>query len=232
MMTANSAVEKLLLSAPLTKILVGDFGSGKTELALNFSLCLRDHGYEVTIVDLDLVKPYFRTRESQEMLEQRGVHVAAPIKRYAHADLPVLPEGLTRVFHAPQHPVIVDVGGSDGAIVLGQLQPQLTASGYQAWLVVNACRPFTSTVAGVRAMLQNIQRAAQIRITGLINNTNLGRDTTVNEVQRGRRVAAQVQQETGLPLLLSVVPHWLEPPAAGEEPLFSLQPQIMYPWMV
>ena len=231
-MAVRDPLEKLLLSAPLVKVLVGDFGSGKTELALNFSLYLREHDHAVTIVDLDLVKPYFRTRESREMLEQLGVRVVAPPKRYAHADLPVLPEGLTRVLHAPPEPVIIDVGGSDAAIVLAQLQPYLADSGYQAWLVLNACRPFTSTAAGVRAMVQEIQGAAQIRITGLINNTNLGRDTTEDEVARGRRIAVQVQQETGLPLLLTVVPHWLAPAAASLEPSFTLKPQIKYPWMV
>lgn len=230
-MAAVSAVEKLLLSAPLVKVLVGDFGSGKTELALNFTLYLREHGHKVTIVDLDLVKPYFRTRESQEMLEQLGVQVVAPSKRYANADLPVLPEGLTRVLYAPQEAVIIDVGGSDAAIVLGQLQPYLAGSGYQAWLVINACRPFTSTAAGVQAMLQDIQRASQIRITGLINNTNLGRDTTMREVARGRRIAAQVERETGLPLLFTVMPHWLASEAA-DGPIFTLKPQIKYPWMV
>lgn len=227
-------VEKALIAGPLVKILIGDFGSGKTELTLNFAYYLRQRGHHVTVIDLDLVKPYFHTRENKAELEKQGIRVVASATRYAQADVPVMPQGLTAVLDNAAGPVLIDAGGGDSAIVLGQLHDRLRQTGYFAWLVVNACRPFTSSAAGVVGVMQDIERAAHIQVAGLINNTNLGPETTLREVNRGREVVSQVAQETGLPFVLTVIPHWLQEETLeeGEEPFFVLQPQIKYPWMI
>ena len=112
---------ELLAQGPRIKVFVGEFGSGKTELAVNYSLQLKQLGHQTAVVDIDLVKPYFRTRENRSLLEERGVLVVAPNRKLAHADLPIMPEDLTRILYDEQYQVVMDVGGGESAIVLGQL---------------------------------------------------------------------------------------------------------------
>lgn len=214
------------------RILIGEFGSGKTELALNYSAWLRAQGQRTAVVDLDLVKPYFRTRESRQWLEERQVELVAPDPRYAHSDLPLLPQQFGQVAADDSCQVVIDVGGGDAAIALGQYQGLLTQQGYEAWMVVNTCRPFTQTAEEICERAQNISALARLRLSGLVCNANLGAETTWEHIEEGLPLVVAAAARLSLPVRMVVVPHWLAAkPHAWPHPLFVLQPQTHYPWM-
>ena len=214
------------------RIFIGEFGSGKTELALNYSAWLREQGLKTAVVDLDVIKPYFRTRESQQWLTQKEIELVAPEARFAHSDLPILPPQFQRVAADASYQVVVDVGGGDAAIALGQYQSMLEQQGYEAWMIINTRRPFTQSVAEICQRSREITSVAKLQLSGLVCNTNLGAETTWAEVEEGIALVQQAAQELSLPLRMVVVPQWLaEKAAALPHRVFVLEPQTRYPWM-
>jgi len=193
---------------PRIKVLVGEFGSGKTELAVTLAAYMQQSGMAAAVVDMDLVKPYFRTREHKSRLEAQGVTVVAPPVKLAHADLPVMPTDLTRVLLSPDYRVVMDVGGAKSAIVLGQMRDRIRQNGAEILMVVNICRPFSATVADIVAAIANIEAASGMAVTGLVSNTNLGAETTVEQVMEGLQMTRQVSAVKGLPLRWLVAPGW------------------------
>jgi len=196
-----------VLTAPVT-VLVGNFGTGKSEIAVNLALAMRARGDEVTLVDLDLVKPYFRSRLMKADLEQLGIAVITPQGDRYFADLPILvPEvrGAVARSHAGGGRTILDVGGDDvGARVLGSLPGLGEASRTDVVFVVNGNRPFAETCPAVVTMIREIEAAAHIGITGLIANTHLIDETTPETVAAGLALADEVSAATGLPILFGV----------------------------
>lgn len=219
-----------LLSAKRVTIFVGEFGSGKTELAVNYALYLKQNGYSTAIVDIDIIKPYFRTRENRSVLEAQGVRVIAPDVRLAHADLPILPQNLFPVLHDTAMHVVMDVGGGESSIALGQISPQLAAVDYEALLVVNTCRPFTSTVEGIIDTISRIEQASQLTISGLISNTNLAEETNLAQIQRGLAITEEAAQQLQLPVRAVIVPEGLSK-SEFALPMFVLKRYTHYPWM-
>ncbi|MBP2640866.1 MAG: hypothetical protein H6Q66_1817 [Firmicutes bacterium] len=224
--------EKLLRGNSRVKILMGEFGSGKTELAINYALALRDQGADTAIVDIDLVKPYFRTRENSMILQKHGVLLVAPDKNLANADLPILPHELSRILHGTNHEVVMDVGGGESAIVLGQLCKEFEKSTYQAIMVVNTRRPFTRDKEGIIQTLRRIEKASRLKISGLISNTNLADETTCEHVYEGLQIVEAAAAELQLPILWVVAPEWLAEEVKVDYPLFILKPYTQYPWMI
>jgi hypothetical protein len=216
--------------APRIKVLVGEFGSGKTELAVNLASYMQKSGLMTAVVDMDLVKPYFRTREHQKRLEGEGVTVVAPQAKLAHADLPIMPSDLTRILFSPQYRVVMDVGGAKSAIVLGQVRDRIRDNGCEVLMVVNICRPFSANAKEVVSAMRNIEAASGLAVTGLVSNTNLGAETTQQHVKTGLQVVREVSGATGLPLRWLVVPAWLYGGFLSDEPLLPLQPMTTYPW--
>lgn len=212
-------------------IFVGEFGSGKTELAVNYALQLQQAGQATAIVDMDLVKPYFRTRENRELLEKNGVTVIAPDPRLSHADLPILPQNLNELFSQTTGRVVMDAGGGESAIALGQLKRYFDQTSYQALLVVNTRRPFTASAAGIRDTLQRIEQVSRLKISGLVSNTNLGAETTAEQVTAGLAIVEQAAAALNLPVKWLVVPAWLAGSVQSSRPLFILTPYTHYPWM-
>lgn len=220
-----------LLGKSRINIIIGEFGSGKTELAVNYSIGLAQNGHKIAVVDFDLVKPYFRTRESRALLEKSGVVVVAPEQHLAHSDLPIMPSNLFRVMYDKECNVVIDVGGGDSAISLGQLNQQLNENGYQAHLVVNTLRPFTNTADDIVNMLQRIERVSRLKVSGFICNTNLAQETTVDHVLNGLKTVESAAKSLELPINLVVIPEWLENKVSITYPLFILKPYTQYPWM-
>jgi len=223
--------EKLLKGGSRVKILVGEFGSGKTELAMNFALTLRSQGADTAIVDIDLVKPYFRTRDHDHILQKQGVVLIGPDKRLSNADLPVLPHELSRILYETKYQVIMDVGGGESAIVLGQLHQQLEAAAYQASMVINTCRPFTKDKDSIIFTLRRIEQVSRLKISGLISNTNLSKETTCSHVYEGLKTVEAVAAEIQLPIVCVVIPEWLAGKVEVDYPLFILKQNIQYPGM-
>ncbi|MCX7780239.1 MAG: hypothetical protein N2491_04865 [Negativicutes bacterium] len=212
-------------------IFVGEFGSGKTELTVNYALQLARQGLKTAVVDIDLVKPYYRTRELSETLEANGVLVVAPEKRLAYADLPVLPSQLVRILEDPSYHVVIDVGGGESAIVLAQFRRQIAQMSPAVFMVVNTRRPFTSNETGIVNTLRKIEAVSGLRVTGLVSNTNLGPETAAEHVLAGYVTVDAAAKHLNLPVAWVVVPHWLDGNITLDCPVFILRPYTQYPWM-
>jgi len=183
--------------------IVGGYGSGKSEVSVNLSRYLIESGQgPVAIADLDIVNPYFRSREAAEKLEELGIRTLNPKGEQHHADLPIiLPEVKGAIQQFPGT-VILDVGGDDaGARVLSSLADAFPANEYELFLVLNANRPFTADVASCQKMIEMIERSARLSFTGIISNTHLLENTTADTVMAGVELAHEVSQESGLPLV-------------------------------
>lgn len=213
------------------KIFMGEFGSGKTEFAVNYALKLKAQGLDTAIVDLDLVKPYFRVRENRALLERKAVKVVAAADRLSDADLPIMPQDLTRVLCQQERQVIIDVGGYKGAIVLGQLRNNFSENHYEALLVVNTRRPFTDCAEGIIKVIEDIENVSRLKFTGLISNTNLTEETTVDHIMEGISILEEVSNRTGLPINWVVVPKELAETVSDKYPVFLLERYTHYPWM-
>lgn len=181
-------------------VFTGGFGSGKTETALNYALSLRGRGEEVTVVDLDVINPYFRVRAVRESLENKGIKVISPGGKLSGADVPALPAAIYGIFKGPGH-AVVDVGGDDiGSIALGRFREQLNAEPCNIFFVVNSCRPNTSDQSGIIRMLRGIEKTSRLKVNAFICNTNLGRQTDAKTILEGYGFIAGVASQLGLPV--------------------------------
>ena len=201
--TTTRATALDALKAPVT-VLVGHFGAGKTELAANLAIGFAERGETVSLVDADLVKPYFRSRLLRDELGDCGVDLVAPQGDQFYADLPILvPEvaGAVGQAEAGLRRVVIDAGGAEvGARVLGAVgglrNPELT----DVLFVVNGNRPFAEDVPSIVRMLRDVEQASKLRVNGLIANTHLLGETTPGVITIGLELAGAVSQELGLPV--------------------------------
>ena len=182
--------------------LVGDYGSGKTEVAVNLSLWLKQHHNEraIAIADLDLVNPYFRSREAAAPLEQAGVEVVMPRGGQQYADLPILLPRIKGLIRDDSTLAVLDVGGDEaGSRVLAGLAGSFAPERHQLWFVVNTNRPFNDTPGGCLRTIGRIEAATGLRVTGLVGNTHLMDETSPEMVREGVRVAEAVAAELDVP---------------------------------
>ena len=182
----------------------GHYGSGKTNIAVNYALHLRRQGLDVTIADLDIVNPYFRSKDSTDVLEAEGVRVIALPFANSSVDLPALPSSAYSVVQDRTRYAVLDIGGDDrGAYALGRFVPYLLEENdYEMLYVVNFQRPLTTTVSDAVEVMCEIEIACGLAFTGIVNNTNLGAETTLDLVKGSYRKAEELCKETGLPLFM------------------------------
>ncbi len=174
-------------------VLTGNYGSGKTEIALNLALKLCRKG-KTTLVDLDIVNPYFRSGEKADDLQNAGIRVLMPVFAMTTVDIPALPPEIQSVFEANAEHVIFDVGGDDtGAAALGRYYPSFMAHRKETLnaLVVNCMRPLTGTVPEICELACRIQQRGRMKIDMLINNTNLAHRTTPEMIEKGEKAVMQ-----------------------------------------
>ncbi len=182
-------------------ILVGHFGSGKTEIAINGAQALARSGRRVVLVDLDVVKPYFRSRSARAVLAAQGIEVVAPQGENTFADLPIIVPFIRTAVRDVARTVIVDVGGDPtGARALGSLADCIPEEGVETLAVVNFRRPLTATADDAVRMVRTIEAAARRRVTGLISNTHLLSGTTAEVVRQGWELAKQAGAALALPV--------------------------------
>lgn len=183
------------------RIITGHYGSGKTEFAVNYIIRLAEMGKKAAIADLDIVNPYFRSREKKDYMERLGIRVVAPEGRYINADVPALPAEIYTLLQDDSYDVVLDVGGDAvGARALGRYFDYLKNADYDMLIVVNANRPNTRNPEAVAEYIEEIERSARISATGLVNNTHMLRDTTLEDVLRGQQVVEEVSRLKGLPV--------------------------------
>jgi RecA/RadA recombinase len=180
-------------------ILAGHFGSGKTEITLNGALELAALGETVTLVDLDVVKPYFRSRSAREFLRQGGVDLVAPQGEFFSSDLPIILPQIRSAVMDPSRKVLLDAGGDDtGARVIGSLADVIREGEETDFLLVlNFRRPFTPDVASAAAMIREIEATARLKVTGLVSNTHLLHLTTALIAVEGYELAAETARRVG-----------------------------------
>ncbi len=214
----------------------GLYGSGKSEIAINYAISLASLGRAVSLVDLDAVTPYFRIRDVEEVLSARGVRVISPKDSIRYADLPVLPVGIRRVFSGGDPEVVVDLGGDPtGARVLGGLGDALSQDS-RGLFVVNFNRPFTRTVEEAARAVDMVSSSAGLEPCGVVSNTHLGALTEVSHVAAGFGLAQRLGRKLGLPVeFVGVAKSLLEKAAQIEElvgkvPLLWLQRFLLKPW--
>lgn len=179
----------------------GNYGSGKTELSLNIALKLKDKG-RVALVDLDIVNPYFRSSESQKMLEDNGIHLIKPPFANTTVDVPALSAEVFSAFNYDY--AVFDAGGDPvGAHALGGLKAYFDENRYDTafYYVVNARRPFQSNIDDAVEMLKQIESNARLKIDGLINNSNMSTETSVADLEDGDLLCKQITDATGIPVL-------------------------------
>ena len=189
----------------------GHYGSGKTNIALNYALHLRESGETVTVADLDIVNPYFRTKDSREELERAGIRLICSDYANTNLDIPALPADLYAVTDDRSARVVLDIGGDDrGALVLGRITPAiLDENSYEMLLVINRYRPLTPDALSTVEVMHEIESASGIRFTGLVNNSNLGEETDAETLLSSLAYADEVARCSGLPIVMTTVKHTL-----------------------
>ncbi len=188
-------------------IISGHFGSGKTNISVNLALELKKTKNDVAILDIDIVNPYFRTKDSMEMLENNGVKLICSQYANSNVDIPALPQQIYGVTDNLNTSFIIDVGGDDrGALALGRLAPKIKEENdYDMYYVVNKFRPLTSDVKSAIEVMREIEFACKMKFTGIINNSNLGLETTESDVLSSLEYASEIASETGLKVVLTTV---------------------------
>lgn len=181
-------------------LFAGHYGSGKTNIAVNYALSLAKEGKRVCIADLDIVNPYFRTKDSAKELSEAGIILVSPQYANSNVDLPALPAESYRLVQDKSTYGIMDIGGDDrGAYALGRFSNAIKAeNNYRMAFVLNCYRPLTSTVEEAIEIMREIETAAGLQFTCIVNNSNLGPETTADVVRESVEFAQKLSSETGL----------------------------------
>jgi hypothetical protein len=215
-------------------VIVGNYGSGKSEVAINLAVHHRQAGLNVRLADLDLVNPYFRSREAEKQLRAQGITVVLPPRAYLQSELPVLSPVVSGLIRQPGELAILDVGGDNvGATVLAALGDAFAGQGRQVLQVVNPLRPDTCTAAGCFRMRQAIESSARLSITGWVGNANLIDETTPGDIIDGYAFMKGLSAESMLPLAFITVAEELLAQvevAQFDCPVLIIRRQLVPPW--
>jgi hypothetical protein len=189
-------------------LFAGHYGSGKTNVALNYAYTLKQNGFDTVIADIDTVNPYFRTKDSAEELKKVGIELIASEFAGSNVDLPALPAAMYDIIFDSEKYAVIDIGGDDrGAFALGRYTPEiLRENNYSMLMVINMYRPLTSTPEDTVEILHEIEAASGIPFTGLVNNSNLGIGTTVQTLFDSFEYARKVSELSGLPIYATTCP--------------------------
>ena len=212
-------------------LFAGHYGSGKTNIAVNYALRLAGEGKKVCIGDLDIVNPYFRTADSADRLAKAGVELISPQFANSNVDLPALPAQAYRLVQDRSCFGIMDIGGDDrGAYALGRYVPFIREEGnYRMIFVANGCRPLTRTAADALEVMGQIEDACGLAFTDIVNNTNLGPATDPEVLRESRSFIRELCACSGLPLLFTAVRADLAPALNDDfDDVFPLQLQEKY----
>lgn len=186
-------------------VVTGHYGCGKTNFSINLAMDYINMGHKVTLVDMDLVNPYFRTSDYRDILEEKGIEVIAPVFGHTNLDIPSLPAAMYSIFEK-EDIVIVDVGGDDvGATVLGRFRPKFENLDFDMLYVVNRFRNMTATPTECVEVLREIEAVSGLKATSVINNSHMMADTDEKILHEGVKFAERVSELTGLPVLTSTL---------------------------
>ncbi len=188
-------------------LLCGHYGSGKTNVAVNLAFKLRDQYNNVVVADLDIVNPYFRTKDSLEDFKARGIELICSEYANTNVDIPALPANMYRLTADKNITAVIDVGGDDrGAYALGRLVPEIKEEdNFDMLMVINGYRPLTPDAQSTIEVMREIEAACKLQFTGLVNNSNVGEETTAENVIKSLDYANEVSSASGLPIVMTTV---------------------------
>lgn len=213
-------------------VFAGPFGTGKTEVAINYARAALRVGRNACLVDLDIVTPYFRVGDYREQLASEGIQVIAAPGELASFELPALPPEIAGALAAESLHVVADVGGDPvGARLLAVYVEQITARGYDMWLVVNPFRPAASTPEVIVEEAAEMEELSGLRFTGLLANPNVGVLTELRDISRGLQVAREAAARFALPVALAVERRLLAHLPSADLPLLPLDLIVRLPWV-
>ena len=217
-------------------VFTGRFGTGKTEIAINYALALAAPEKSVRLTDMDVVTPYFRSRDMAERLEQRGVEVVAPSEFTKDIHLPAISARIWGTLQSEDGFTVMDVGGdSQGARAIGQFKTLVERTGYVMYLVINPFRPFNATPERIAQTVEDIEINTRLKTGALVSNPNLIADTTLQTVQEGHRLVVEAGEELGLPVAFLCVEERLLAEGVEElfaQPILPLTRHFRPPWEV
>lgn len=209
-------------------LLCGHYGSGKTNVAVNMAFDLKNQYDNVAVADLDIVNPYFRTKDSLKDFNERNIRLICSEYANSNLDIPALPQDMYAITDDRTLKVILDIGGDDrGALALGRLAPQINEENdFEMLMVINKFRPLTPDAQSTIEVMREVESAGGIRFTGLVNNSNLGEETTAEDVLTSMEYADSVSKASGLPVVMTSVKEDLFNELNGKIPnLFPLKLQ-------
>ncbi len=186
-------------------LFAGHYGSGKTNIAVNYALQLKQLGKAVIIADMDIVNPYFRTKDSIDVLESNGIELISPEFANSNVDLPALPQEMYRTVQDRTKCAVLDIGGDDrGAYALGRYTPYiLEENDYEMVFVANFYRPLTTTADEALEVVREVEAAAGIKFTAIVNNSNVGWETSAEDVLATAKRVEELSKKSGLPILFT-----------------------------
>ena len=190
-----------LSSPPRVTVICGHYGAGKTTLAVNLAIAAKRSFGSVYLADADIVNPYFRAADSAERLKDAGVTPLIPLFANSNVDIPCLPPMLDSVVGSEDDArVYIDVGGDDGAVVLGRYRDALIKAGYEMIFTVNRFRPLIADAAVALSIMEEIERSSGLGCTCIVNNSCLGAETTREDILSSVPYAEEIAEAAGLPL--------------------------------
>ncbi len=201
------------MQAKRITIFAGHYGSGKTNLALNYAFWLKQQYSRVVLCDLDIVNPYFRTADSKDKLAAGGIQLISSPFANTNVEFPALPADTQAVFDNRAAHAVIDLGGDErGALALGRYAKRLREEdNFEMLLVANPFRPLTGTLEGLREVVAEIEAAAKVPFSGLASNPNLGAETTLEDICQSLPYAQEAAKALGLPLRMTAVHSTLLP---------------------
>lgn len=188
-------------------LFAGHYGSGKTNISVNYALWLKKEHEKVVIADLDIVNPYFRSKDSEKHLEEKGIHLISSEYANSNVDVPAMPSEAYAIIDNKQTVAVIDVGGDDrGALAMGRYAPAiLEENDYEMLFVINKYRPLTPDCASTIAVMHEIETACGMKFTGIVNNSNLGDETDEETVLKSVPYAEEISKASGLPIRMTTV---------------------------
>ena len=209
-------------------LFAGHYGSGKTNIAVNWAAMLRRSEHKVMLADMDIVNPYYRAKDSKERMDALGIKLISSFFANSNVDLPSIPQEMYAIVDDRSWHPVLDIGGDDrGALALGRYAPKiLEENDYEMLFVINRFRPLTRDAAGTMDVLREIEAACRIPFTAIVNNSNLGAETAPEDVLGSLSYAEDVSALSGLPIKMTTVSESLYPELSGRIPdLFPLELQ-------
>ncbi len=188
-------------------VIMGHYGSGKTFVAVNYALALAKLNKPVSIYDLDIVNPYFRTVDALSVLNKNGVELVVSPFAETNVDIPAMNAKSYKMIADTSRYAVADIGGDDrGALALGRFSESIKQeNNYDALFVVNCFRPETRTLEGALQIKEEIEYTGKLPFTGIVNNANLGKETTADDIIKGLKFTEELSKITGLPVKFTAV---------------------------